>query len=124
MIDNEDDKQASYRWFDIRERDYVEFRVKLVERIHALEKLRFPPSEDSLKSGHSGRSKRSSISQKSKASSACSLRLEAAIKTTRLKAEMSFFERDNELRRMHLLRDIAIAEAKIRKTKKPKSKLR
>ena len=53
MIDNEDDKQASYRWFDIRDRDYVEFRVKLVERIHALEKVRFPPREDSLKSGHS-----------------------------------------------------------------------
>jgi len=76
-----------------------------------LEKLRFPPREDSLKSGHSGRSKRSSISQKSKASSARSLRLEAAIKTTRLKAEISFSERDNEVRRRHLLRDIAIAEA-------------
>ena len=40
-----------------------------------------------------------------------SIKLQAAAKTARLKAEMNFFERGNELRRNQLIKDIAIAKA-------------
>ena len=37
LIDNEEDKQESYHWFDIRDRECIEARTRLVEKIHALE---------------------------------------------------------------------------------------
>ena len=37
LIDNEEDKQESYHWFDIRDRECMEARTRLVEKIHALE---------------------------------------------------------------------------------------
>ena len=68
----------------------------------------------SLKSQNSMRTKASSVSRKSKASSSRSLKLEAAVKTARLKTEMTFLERDNDIRRMQLTKEIAIAEAEER----------
>ena len=60
------------------------------------------------------RTKASSVSRRSKASSSRSLKLEAAVKTTRLKNEMTFLERDNEIRKMQFTKEIAIAEAEER----------
>ena len=37
LIDNEEDKQESYHWFDIRDRECIEAKTRLVEKIHALE---------------------------------------------------------------------------------------
>ena len=65
----------------------------------------------SLKSQNFMRTKASSVSRKSKASSSRPLKLEAAVKTARLKTEMTFLERDNKIRRMQLTKEIAIAEA-------------
>ena len=36
FIDNEEDRKASYLWYDIRDRNYFEIRLNLVERIHSL----------------------------------------------------------------------------------------
>ena len=82
MIDNDKDKQDSYHWFDIRDRECFEIRAKLVERISALEQTKFKSPSGSVKSGHSRRTK-SSLSS----SSSRSIRLGAAAKTARLRAE-------------------------------------
>ena len=106
MIDNEKDKQDSYHWFDIRDRECFEIRAKLVERINDLEQTKFKSPSGSVKSGHSRRTK-SSLSS----SSSHSIRLGDAASTARLRAEMTFFERDSEMQRLQLMKDIAIAEA-------------
>ena len=36
FIDNEEDRKASYLWYEIRDRNYFEIRLNLVERIHSL----------------------------------------------------------------------------------------
>ncbi len=109
LIDEEEDKQKSYQWFDIRDRECFEIRAKLVERIRTFEKKSRSKSRcKSVKSGFSYRSKSSHASGKS---SSRSIRLEAAARTARLKAEVTFLERDNEIRRIQLMKDIAIAEA-------------
>lgn len=108
-LETAEDKQTSYHWFDVRDREFTEFRIKITERIQALERRSYRTG--SIKSGHSGRSKRSAVSEVSRASSAHSLRLEAAAKTARLKTEMEFLERENEMRRFQLMKEIAIADA-------------
>lgn len=109
LIDNEKEREKSYQWFDIRDRECFEIRAKLVERLRAFEiKSRSNSRRGSMKSGYSFRSKSSLVSGKS---SSRSIRLEAAARTARLKAEMTFLERDNEIRRIQMMKDIAIAEA-------------
>ena len=116
LIDIEEDKQESYHWFDIRDRECIEARTRLVEKIHALERMRSKPARtSSMKSGYSRRSEKSIASGKT--SSSRSIKLQAAARTARLRTEMEFFERDNEMRRNQLLKDIAIAEAEERAIK-------
>ena len=115
VIDGDEDRQASYRWFDMCERKYFDMRLQLVGRIRSLQEsspLKSNKSRTgSLKSQNFMRTKASSVSRKSKASSSRPLKLEAAVKTARLKTEMTFLERDNKMRRMQLTKEIAIAEA-------------
>ena len=114
LIDNEEDKQESYHWFDIRDMECIEAKTRLVEKkIHALERMRSKPTRtSSIKSGYSRRSETSIASGKT--SSSRSIKLQAAARTARLKTEVEFFERDNEMRRNQLLKDIAIAEGEER----------
>ena len=120
VIDSEEDKKASYLWFDVGDRKYFEMRFKLVERIHSLQQPKAPkpnlPPAGSIKS-QTSRGTKASISKssgKSRASSSRSLKLEAAAKTARLKTEITFVERDSAMRRMQLMKEIAIAEAEER----------
>ena len=88
----DDNTQDSYHWFDIRDRECFEIRAKLVERINALEQTKFKSPNGSVKSGHS-RGTKSSLSS----SLGLSIRLGAAAKIARLRAEMTFFDRDSEM---------------------------
>ena len=118
LIDNDEDKQESYDWFDIRDRECIEARTRLVEKIHALERMRSKPARtSSIKSGYSRRSEKSIASGKT--SSSRSIKFQAAARTGRflIRTEMEFFERDNEMRRNQLLKDIAIAGAEERAIK-------
>ena len=63
ILEMEEDKNTSYCWFDLRVREYTECRIRLSEKIQALE--RKSHSSTSIKSGHSVRSKRSSSSRAS-----------------------------------------------------------
>ena len=42
FIDNEEDRKASYLWYDVRDRNYFEMRLKLEERIHSLQQSGTP----------------------------------------------------------------------------------
>ena len=65
LIDNEEDKQESYHWIDIRDRECIEARTRVVEKIHALERMRSKPARtSSIKSGYSRRSEKSIASGK------------------------------------------------------------
>lgn len=69
LIDNEEDKQESYHWIDIRDRECIEARTRLVEKIHALERMRSRPARtSSIKSGYSRRSEKSIASGKTSSS--------------------------------------------------------
>ena len=115
LLLTEKEKEDSYRWFDIRDREFTECRIRLCERMQVLERKssRAPSRAQSVKSGHSMKSK---ASERSKASSSSTKHLslallDAAAKAAKLQAEMEFFEKEKELRRLQLEKELAIASA-------------
>ena len=49
LLESPEEKDASYQWFDIRDRELTECRIRICERIQALEKISTrPPSEKSM----------------------------------------------------------------------------
>ena len=38
FLETEAEKEASYRWFDVKDRDFIDCRLRLYERIHSLER--------------------------------------------------------------------------------------
>ena len=53
LLESEEEKEASYRYFDIRDRECMECRIKLSERIYAVEKALSNLKPKSVASGHS-----------------------------------------------------------------------
>ena len=108
LLESPEEKDASYQWFDIRDREFTECRIRICERIQALEKISTrPPSE---KSRHSRKS--SVRSSRSSSSHRISLALvDAVAKAVKLRAEMELFHKEREIRRLHLEKEIAIANA-------------
>ena len=103
-----EEKDASYQWFDIRDRELTECRIRICERIQALEKIStWPPSEKSRHSRNASvRSSRSSSSHR------ISLALvDAAAKAAKLRAKMELFDKEREIRRLQLEKEMAIANA-------------
>jgi len=102
LLELKEEKEASYRWFDIRDREFFECRRKICKHIQALER-----NSASRKSKASGKSMLSSSSTKH-----LSLALiDAAAKATKLQAEMEFLEKEKELRRLQIEKELAIASA-------------
>ena len=108
LLESPEEKDASYQWFDIRDREFTECRIRICERIQALEKISTrPPSE---KFRHSRKS--SVRSSRSSASHRISLAfVDAAAKAAKLRAEMELFDKEREIRRLQLEKEIAIANA-------------
>ena len=108
LLESPEEKDASYQWFDIRDREFTECRIRICERIQALEKISTrPPSE---KSRHSRKS--SVRSSRSSSSHRISLALvDAAAEAAKLRAEMELFDKEREIRRLQLEKEIAIANA-------------
>lgn len=118
-LESEKAKNESYMWFDLRDRETTECRLRLTEAIRALEtKIASKSSQLSLSSRSTKGSERSSSSSRSRRSSARSLILQAASKTARLKAEAAFLDsmllQEKELKRLQLEKEIAMAEAEER----------
>ena len=114
LLELEEEKEASYRWFDIRDREFLDCRSRICERIQALER-NLASRAPSVKSGHSMNSKASGKSKLSSSRSSTkhlSLALvDAAAKATKLQVKMEFLEKEKELRRLQIEKELAIASA-------------
>ncbi|KAK2549803.1 hypothetical protein P5673_029624 [Acropora cervicornis] len=102
---NEEETQASYQWFDLRDREYTECRMKLSERLYALER-----KSEKSKPPSSVRS-RSSTSSKFSRQFVISKRIEAASRAAKLQIEMDFLEQETEFRKLQIKKEIALANA-------------
>ena len=103
LLETESQKQTAYQWYDVRDREYTECRMRVCERIRTLERNSISSAKSHRSGSGSGRSSRSRSSN--------SLRLEAAAKSARLKTELKFIEKEREIREFQLRKEIAIAEA-------------
>ena len=113
FLENEEEREASYRWFDVQDRECMECRIKLAERIYSVERAQSNSKPKSVASGLSKTSQRTrkTISTRSSVSSARSKRIEAATRKAKLEVEMKFLEQELELRRLQLMKDISLANA-------------
>ncbi len=99
LLASTEDRDQSYQWFEARNREYEQCRLKLCECIHALEReLYSKPS-----------SIRSSMQSKSSSSSAHSRRVKATATAAKLEVEMKFLEQETELKRLQILKQIEMA---------------
>ena len=106
-LESEKERLDAYNWFDLRDREFMECRRRLMECIQSLERVQVKMSEaSSVKSGKSCRSESVASSRSTR-----SMRIEAAAKSARLRAEIEFLEHDKELRRLQLLKEVSIADA-------------
>ena len=102
---NEEEKQACYQWFYIRDREFTECRVKLGEWLYALER-----KSEKSKSASSERSRSSALSKFSR-QSVISRRIEAASKAAKLQIEMDFLEQETGFRKLQIKKEITLASA-------------
>ena len=113
LLESEEEREASYQYFDLRDRECMECRIKLAERIYAVEKALSNSKPKSVVSGFSrtSRNSRKTGSSRSSANSVHSKRVEAATRKAKLEVEMKFLEQDLEIRRIQLMKDISLATA-------------
>ena len=62
LMETEEDREASYRYFDLIDREFSECHLKISSRIHAIERKAFE-EKSSVESSHSGRSSSTKSSQ-------------------------------------------------------------
>ena len=101
LLDSSAEKEESYQWFDVRDREFVEQRMKLCEQIQCLERGSLFTKSSALSRHRSKIKSKSSI--KSSSHSVSQARMDA---TAKAKIEMEFLEKDNELRRIQLERSM------------------
>ena len=116
LLDTFTEKEDSYRWYDVRDWEFTEQRVKLCEQIQHLERKSLctksstsSKHRSSLKSKSSKGSKANSNSPSLR--SVSQARAEAAAKAAKVKIEIEYLERENELRRIQLEKEYALAKA-------------
>ena len=115
LLEETHDKDKAYRWYDVRDREYSECRMRIAEHLHAIE--RRSQRTKSVKSS-SSRKSRTTISTKLSRSSARSQLIEAALKAAKLEVEMKFLEEEAEIRRLQIKRELALANAEEETIKK------
>ena len=121
FLETEAEKEASYHWFDVKDRDFTDCRLRICERIHSLERssYRSEPSESlSHISDRSQSTRNSKNSRKSSSRSVSRARADAATKAARFQVEMEFLEKEHEFRRMQLAKEYALAKAEEKALKK------
>ena len=92
------EKKESYRWFDVRDREFLEKRMKICEHIQSLERSSYG-SERSVTSGHTSKSKFRKRNMSCK-SSQYSLSLAKA--DANAKIEMEFLDKETALKQYAL----------------------
>ena len=110
LLETELERENSYRWFDVRDREFTEHRMRICERIQSLQRASYAESRSSaVKSRRSVTSK--SSSRKSSQRSVSLARADAAAKAAKAKIEMEFLERETEFERIRLEKQYALAKA-------------
>ena len=110
LLETESEREDSYRWFDVRDREFIEHRMRICERIRSLQRASYAECRSSVvKSRRSGTSK--SSSHKSSLRSVSLAKADAAAKVAKAKIEMEFLERETELERIRLEKQYALAKA-------------
>ena len=104
LMETEEDREASYRYFDLIDREFSELCLKISSRIHAIEKRAFE-EKLSVKSSHSSGSFSTKSSQLS-GSSARSRKIKAAAKAAKLEAEMKYLDKEAELKRIKKMKEL------------------
>ena len=107
------DKEEAYRWFDVRDREYTECRMRLTNHLQALERKLHDAR--SVKSSRSGKTRSTAPSR---VSSTRSRLLETSSKAAKLEVEMQFIAQEAEVRRLQLEKEIALARAEEKAIKK------
>lgn len=112
LLDTLVEKEESYRWFDVRDREFLEKRMKICEYIQSLERSSYG-SEKSVTSGHTSKTKsrKSDMSCKSSQYSLSLAKADASAKVAKAKIEMEFLEKETELKRLQLEKQYALAKA-------------
>ena len=110
MLEFSDDSEASYHWFDIRDREYQQCRMKICEKIHALERESHKESS-SVSSRSKTTTSRSTNSSRLSTSSAHSRKIRAAAKAARLEAQMQFLDKEAELKKLKIRKELEMAKA-------------
>ncbi len=110
LVESEENKTASYRWFDLRDREYNECRMKISSRIHAIERGSFkePPVKPSSQSSYRTSSTGSSHSSRLPARSR---KIKAAARAAKLEAQMEFLDKEAELKKVTMMKELAMAKA-------------
>lgn len=110
LLESFEDTEASYHWFDLRDREYQQCRMKISERIHAVE--RESCKQSSIKSFRSKTSKSESTrSSRLSTSSAHSRKIRAVAKAARLEAQLQFLDKEAELKKLKTLKELEMAKA-------------
>ena len=93
------EKEDSYQWYDIRDQEFDMQRTKLCEQIQCIERgLLFTKSSASSSHRSKARSKSSKGSTRSSSRSVSQAKAEAAAKAAKVKIEMEFLQKENELK--------------------------
>ena len=109
LMETEEDKEASYRCFDLIDREFSEWRLRISSRIHSIERKVFEENP-SVKSSRSG----GSLSTKSfqlSSSSVRSRKIKAAVKAAKLESEMKYLDKEAELKRIKEMKELEMARA-------------
>ena len=109
LMETEEEREVSYRYFDLIDREFSECRLKISSRIHAIERKAFKENS-SATSSHSGVSS-STKSSKLSGSSARSRKIKAAAKAAKLEAEMKYLDKEAELKRIKKMKELEMAKA-------------
>ena len=113
LMETEEEREASYRYFDLIDREFSEFRLKISSRIHAIERKAFE-EKLSVKSSRSGDTRSSSTkSSQLSGSSARSRKIKAAAKAAKLEAEMKYLDKEAELKRIKKMKELEMAKAEM-----------
>ena len=111
FMETDEDREASYRYFDLIDCEFSELRLKISSRIHAVKKRAFE-EKSSVKSSHSSGSF-STKSSKLSSSSARSRKIKAAAKAAKLKAKMKYLDKEAELKRIKKMKELEMAKAEM-----------
>ena len=97
ILESSQERDEAYRWFDVRDRDYTECKMRLTQHLQAVGKRLY--TVKSVKSVSSVNSK-STMPTKLSRSSAHSRLMDAGARAAKLEVEMKFLEQEAEVRHL------------------------